>query len=111
MRHGSLVDPLPTCFSQVVKAFLLLMDSSAGTMLLRVDAARMLWKAIEKRRKEAHFSWNDLCEDDLLEAEQQMLQRWGAAATYKRCRTLQHMVNTLAAAPYGPVVRPMNVVF
>jgi hypothetical protein len=63
-RHGSLVDPLPTCFSQVIKAFLLLMDSSGGTMPLRVDVARM--KAIEKRSKEAHFSWNDLCEEDLL---------------------------------------------
>lgn len=40
-----------------------------------------------------------------------MLQSWGAAATYKRCRMLQHMVNTLAAAPYGAFARPMNVVF
>jgi hypothetical protein len=110
-KHGSVVDPLPTCFSQVVKAFLLLMDSSGGTMPLRVDSARMLWKAIEKRSTEAHFSWNDLCEEDLLEAEQQMLQSWGADATYKRCTMLRRMVDTLAAAPYGSIVRPISVVF
>lgn len=110
-KHGSKTDPLPPRFAEVVKASLLLMDASAASMPLRVDAARMLWKATEKRLGDASFSWADLCEDDLLEAEQQMLQNWGAAATHKVSTKLQRILNGLAAAPYGAIVRPIKVVF
>lgn len=110
-RHGSTTDPLPERFAAVIKAFLLMMDSSGGTMPLRVDAARMLWKAVELRIGQREFAWADLSEQDLLDAEQQMLLSWGGAATYKRCTMLQKMVSDLAAAPFGPIVAPMKVVF
>ena len=110
-KHGSTTDPLPARFADVVKAFLLSIDTPAKTMTMRALAARMLWKAVEKRLGKAHFSWADLCEDDLVEAEQQMLERRGAGTTYKECGMLQRMVDTLAAAPYGAIVRPIEVVF
>jgi integrase len=110
-KHGSNTDPLPARFADVVKACLLLIDASGSSMPVRADAARMLWKAVEKRSCGTQFSWADLREDDLLEAEQQMLQSWGPAATYKVCTKLQRMVNVLAAAPYGAIVRPIKVVF
>ncbi|MGA1981112.1 MAG: hypothetical protein ABSG84_01455 [Acidobacteriaceae bacterium] len=110
-KHGSKIDPLPPRFANVVKASLLLMDPSAASMPLRADAARMLWKAVEKRLGDLAFSWADLCEDDLLEAEQQMLQSWGTAATHKASTRLQRILNGLAAAPYGAIVRPIKVAF
>src|SRR5260370_25404553 len=75
-RYGSTTDPLPTCFSLVLKSSLLLMDASGGTMPLRADAARMLWRAVEKRLGKALFSWSELSDEDLLETEQQILQSW-----------------------------------
>jgi hypothetical protein len=110
-RHGSTTDPLPSQFSNVVKAFLLLTNSSGGTMPLRVDAARMLWKAIETRLKAEEFSWSLLTVEDLLAAEQQMLLSWGAGATNKRCTMLQRMIDSLAAAPYGAIVPPLDAPF
>lgn len=109
-RYGSTVEPLPARFANIVKASVLLMDSFAS-IAHRVDVARVLWIGIEKRLGESHFSWSEVCDEDLLDAEQQMLQHWGAATTYKQCRMLQRMVDTLAAAPYGPIVRPLQVVF
>jgi integrase len=110
-RYGSTTDALSARFAHVVKAFLLLMNASGGTMPLRVDAARMLWRAVEKRRRDARFSWSDLSEEDLLEAEQEMLHLWGTAATYKRCTMLQRMVDMLAAAPCGAIVPPIKATF
>jgi hypothetical protein len=101
--YGSIVEPLPARFADIVKAFLLLMGSSGGTMPLRVDAARMLWTAIEKKLGKSNFSWLDVCDQDLLDTEQEMLLHWGAAATNKRCTMLQRMVDTLASAPYVPL--------
>jgi len=96
---------LPPAFARVVKAFVLLSRASCGTMPLRVDAARMLWKAIERRlgTTAADFNWGHVAEEDILEAEQQMLQHWSKSATYKRCTMLRHMLRALAAAPYGPI--------
>ena len=44
--HGSSVDPLPPRLSNVVKAYILLNRSASGTMIHRVDIARVLWEAI-----------------------------------------------------------------
>ena len=112
-KYGSITDPLPPVFARVVKAFVLLSRASCGTMPLRVDAARMLWKAIERRLDStaADFAWAEVTEEDILEAEQQMLQHWSKSAVYKRCSTLQYMLRTLAAAPYGAIVRPISVAF
>src|SRR5271165_801525 len=112
-RYGSTKDSLPPAFARVVKAFVLLSRASCGTMPLRVDAARMLWKAIERRLgiTAADFNWGHVTEEDILKAEQQMLQHWSKSATYRRCTMLQHMLRALAAAPYGPIVRPISVTF
>ena len=112
-KYDSRTEPLPPAFARVVKAFVLLSRASCGTMPLRVDAARMLWKAIERRfgTTAADFAWAEVTEEDLLEAEQQMLHHWSKSATYKRCTMLQHMLRALAAAPFGPIVRPIRVTF
>jgi integrase len=82
-------------------------------MPLRADAARILWEALEIRLGTSHhvFGWDSISEEDVLEAEQQMLRHWGKAATYKRCTMLQRMIRALAAAPYGSIVRPTSVTF
>jgi integrase len=112
-KYGSTTDPLPARFARVVKACFLLMNASVGTLPLRADAARMLWRAIEVRRRHLRdaFSWSDVTEEDVLETEQQMLKSWGRAATYKRCTMLKRMFNALAATPYGGITRPISVTF
>src|SRR5215469_3190051 len=104
-KYGSTIEPLPPRFAKIVKAYLLLTKASAGTMPLRADAARMLWRAIETRHYQSpvSFAWSGITEADILETEQQMLKRWSKAATYKRCTMLQTMLDSLAATPYGPV--------
>jgi integrase len=110
-KYGSTVEPLPPRFAQIVKAYLVLAPSSAGTMVRRADGARMLWKALESRHgnNPALFKWEDVSEDDLLQTEQQMLLHWGKGATYKQFVTLQRMLQVLAAAPYGPILKPISI--
>jgi hypothetical protein len=110
-KYGSTVEPLPPRFAQIVKAYLVLALSSGGTMPLRADGARMLWEALEARygHNPALFKWEDVSEDDLLQTEQQMLLHWGKGSTYKRFVTLQHMLQVLAAASYGPILRPISI--
>jgi hypothetical protein len=112
-KYGGTTDPLPPRFADVVKAYLLLSRATAGTMPLRSDAARMLWKALQMRLGSSsdRFVWDAVSEEDVLEAEQQMLNHWGRAATYKRCTMLQQMLRVLAAAPHGAIVRPISVTF
>ena len=110
--YGSLVDPLPLRFANVVKAYVLLHKGAAETMVLRVAIARMLWVPVLERLGEAEaFDWSLLIEDDLLRTEQIMLAHWSPSTTYKRCTQLQLMMRVLAAAPGGGIVRPMEVVF
>lgn len=111
-RYGSEVDALPPHFADVVKAHLLLNRCAGGTMSLRVDIARMLWEAVVHRiGTSGAFDWSLLTEDDLLRTEQVMLAHWRPSTTYKRCTQLQFMMRSLAAAPGGGIVRPMDVAF
>ncbi len=110
--HGSNVDPLPPRFSNVVKAYILLNKSASGTMIHRVDIARVLWEAIRRRFGDGDtFDWRRLTEDDLLRAEQVMLTHWNQSTTYKRCTQLQHMMRALAAVRGGGIVPPMDAAF
>jgi len=111
-RYGSEVDALPPSFANVVKAYLVLNRCADGTMSHRVDIARMLWEAIVSRFGNSHgFDWSLLTEEDLLKTEQVMLARWRPSTTYKRSTQLQFMMRSLAAAPHGGIVRPMEVAF
>jgi hypothetical protein len=110
-EYGSTVDPLHSRFGNIVKACVLLVDEVVASMPLRVDTFRMLWEALRVRTTPSQFSWSDLQETDLLEAEQQMLNHWGESATQKRCSTLLRLINYLSATPYGPIVRPLHVTF
>jgi integrase len=112
-KYGSTTEPLPPRFAPIVKAYLLLEHASPGTMPLRADVARMLWRAIETRycQLPESFAWSDLTEEDVLKTERQMLKSWSKGTTYKRCTMLQTMLDSLAAAPYGPIIRPIRVVF
>src|SRR5271157_1379952 len=89
-RYGSTTDSLPPAFARVVKAFVLLSRASCGTMPLRVDAARMLWKAIERRlaTTAADFNWGHVTEEDILEAEHQMLRVFSAGLRDLGCPSL-----------------------
>jgi hypothetical protein len=70
-RHGTLDRPLPAVYGDVVKSWIIIDRRSVGNMGRRSDAARILWDAIERRRKgkaEA-FSWQNFSEEDLSQAE------------------------------------------
>lgn len=111
-RYGSEVDVLPPHFADVVKAHLLLNRCADGTMAQRVDIARMLWEAAVHRFGSSDaFDWSLLTEDDLLRTEQVMLAHWSPSTAYKRCTQLQFIMRSLAAAPGGGIVRPMEVAF
>lgn len=111
-RHGSQTEPLPSRFANVLKAYLVLNRGSAATLIHRVQATRILWEAILQRCGTPDaFDWLQLTEDDLLRAEQMMLQAWNLVTTYKNCRRLEFMIRTLASAPGGGLVRPMDVSF
>src|SRR5438132_1959848 len=58
-RRGTLDQPLPAAYGDIVKSWLILDRRSVGNMSRRLDAARILWEAIERRRqgKAAAFSW------------------------------------------------------
>ncbi len=110
-KYGSSTDPLPACFAEIIKAFLVFTGVSASTVRMLAYAGRMLWQAVEKRLGSAQFSWTDLCEEDLFEAERQMMQSVGPATTYNLCSWLQRMVDGLASAQYGAIVRPIRFAF
>lgn len=111
-RYGSVVDALPPRFADVIKAYLLLNRCADGNMAHRVDIARMLWEAaVQRFASWDAFDWSLLTEDDLLRTEQVMLAHWSPSTAYKRCTQLQFMMRSLAAAPGGGIVRPMDVAF
>lgn len=111
-RHGSQTEPLPSRFANILKAYIVLNRGAAASLVHRVQAARILWEAVLQRCGTADsFDWLLLTEDDLLRAEQMMLEHWNAVTTYKNCHLLQSMIRVLAAAPAGGLVRPMDVCF
>lgn len=99
-RHGTLGDPLPTAYAAVVKSYVVLHRSSITNLNMRVDAARMLWRAIEQRVGErdaaGQFRWDGLVSDDVREAETCMLAAWGAGTVHKTAMQLVGMLDSLA---------------
>ena len=111
-RNNSTDEALPARFADIIKAYVVLNYQSLVSLASSVEAARMLWKAIESRigSKET-FDWLCVAETDLLGAELQMLQSWGKARTHKKCSSLMVMMRTLAAASCGPIVRQLTASF
>jgi hypothetical protein len=98
-RHGTLDQPLPSAYGDIVKSWLILDRRSVGNMSRRLDAARILWEAIERRRKgkgEA-FTWQNFSEEDLSQAELLMRASWSESTTYKMIVSLVVLTRFLAA--------------
>ena len=85
-RHGTTDDPLPPTFALAVKSWLILEYGSATNMGRRLDSVRMLWEAILSRRRRAasRFRWEDLCSEDISQAELLMRAHWSESTIYKR---------------------------
>lgn len=84
-RRGTLDQPLPAAYGDIVKCWLILDRRSVTNMSRRLDAARILWEAIQRRRKgkpEA-FAWQNFSEEDLSQAELLMRASWSDSTTYK----------------------------
>jgi hypothetical protein len=98
-RYGTTDEPLPPQFAMVVKSWLILERGSAATMGPKLDSLRMLWEAILKRRSGAagRFRWEELCTEDLSQAELLMRSRWRESTTYKRVVNLIVFTEFLAA--------------
>ena len=98
-RYGTTDDPLPPQYAMVVKSWLILERGSAASMGPKLDSLRMLWEAILKRRPGAagRFRWEDLCTEDLSQAELLMRCRWRESTTYKRVINLIVFTEFLAA--------------
>jgi len=67
-------EPLPTVFSDVIKAWLIHSDMRIGRMVDMGQGARRLWEGISKRRGAQAFSWDSLCAADLEAAEKLLLK-------------------------------------
>jgi hypothetical protein len=99
-RHGTLDQPLPASFAEVVKSWLILeLRSSARTMNTKLDAARVLWEAILMRLagKPEAFKWEELCEEDLRQSEIIMCEKWSLSTAYRRAIWLGVFVEFLAS--------------
>lgn len=98
-RYGTKDQALPQVYAQVVKSWIILDRQSISTMFIRNDTARLLWDAILLRRRNdpTAFRWQDLCEEDLHQAELFMREHWTSGTTYKRGTQLLGMTNFLAA--------------
>jgi len=98
-RHGTLDQPLPRVYSDIVKSWIILDRRSVGNMSRRSEAARILWEAIERRRKgraEA-FAWQNFSEEDLSQAELLMRASWSESTTCKVIVSLLVFTRFLAA--------------
>lgn len=97
--HGGQNEPLPGCYGDVVKSWLLLERGTAETMRNRLMAARVLWDALRQRQAGAKtgFHWETVCEEDLRQADLLMQNYWALSTAHKRGACLLHLVRFLAA--------------
>jgi hypothetical protein len=106
-RTGTTDVPLPRLYALVVKSWLVL-DFEMGTRgaVAPLDAARTLWDAILMRRNNQpeRFSWEQLCDEDLNQAELLMRQRWALGTTYKAVGRLVSFCKFLA---WKGICRPL----
>jgi hypothetical protein len=98
-QRGTLDQPLPTAYGDIVKCWLILDRRSVSNMSRRLDAVRILWDAIHERRsgKSEAFAWQSFSEEDLSQAELLMRASWSDATTYKLIVTLLVFARFLAA--------------
>ena len=98
-RHGTTDDPLPPNLALAVKSWLILDYGSATTMGPRLDSVRMLWEAILSRHPRAvnRFRWEDLCSEDISQAELLMRTYWSESTIYKRVINIIGFAEFLAA--------------
>lgn len=97
--HGTQSEPLPRCYADVVKSWLLLEGSTAETMRNRLMSLRVLWDALGQRRAgvATDFLWETMCEEDLRQADQLMQKYWALSTAHKRSTCLLQLVRFLAA--------------
>ena len=98
-QRGTLDQPLPTAYGDIVKCWLILDRRSVSNMSRRLDAVRVLWDAIRGRRsgKSEAFAWQSFSEEDLSQAELLMRASWSDATTYKLIVSLLVFARFLAA--------------
>ena len=82
-----------------MKCWLILDRRSVKNMSRRLDAARILWDAIQRRRKgkAEGFAWQKFSEEDLSQAELLMRASWSDSTTYKLIVSLLVFARFLAA--------------
>ena len=118
-RWGTTEDPLPDSFASVVKSWLILAPGSAKHLASRLDAARMLWEAVQSRRKKdsSGFQWSSLCTEDLSQTENFMRETLAPNTVYKRIVLLivltrflsaRHICRPLCYTPQSPRVEDWN---
>jgi len=118
-RYGTTDQALPPVYAEVVKSWIVLERRSAGNLGCRVDAARILWEAVLKRRcgESTAFRWESLQEEDLSQAELLMRISWSESRTHKMTVRLLVLTRFLAArgvcrglyyTPQTPRVEDLN---
>jgi hypothetical protein len=107
-RYGTLDEPIPGPFADVVRAYLVLYRRGLSNLGQRLDGARMLWRAIEQRRggpgQEGLFRWESLVAGDVRVAERLMRNDWSASTTHKIASQLVAMVRILGERKICPVL-------
>jgi hypothetical protein len=98
-RHGTHDQPLPACFADVVKSWLLLERGAVESMKNRLMAMRVFWDAVCQRRGGgmAEFAWETVCEEDLRQADLLMQKHWALSSAHRLGQRLLHLIRFLAA--------------
>jgi hypothetical protein len=98
-RAGTTKEPLPKTYSQVIKSWLLLeFEMGTRSAVAPLNAGRILWEAILMRQNNLTdgFCWEQLCDEDLNQAESLMLEHWAQGTTYKAAWRLVSFCKFLA---------------
>lgn len=105
-RHGTTDEPLPAHFIEAVKAAVAITMKSPTNSKFKADAARFLWKSLEKRGVSGSFRWETATEQDMLQMEQTMLKTLKNSSVNKTCGAFSALLETLHL--WG-VISPMKV--
>jgi hypothetical protein len=106
-EFGSQDRPLPADFINPVKAACLQDLNSISNLKFRSNAARMLWRTLEKKHSK-NLGWEDLSSEDMLDMEEEMKKHWAASTVYKTCSPWNRVLELLAAAR---IVRPLQIIW
>lgn len=98
-RHHTTDQPLPDSYAAVVKSWIILESRTVANMKQRMTAARCLWEVLLQRygTEPNTFQWQQLCAEDLSQAELMMSERWNMSSIRESTHFMIALTEFLAA--------------